>query len=64
MFWDLWRARTDWSDVENIYKLEDTKNKVVDGELDYPNPTEEQCKGMVLELRFVSFSFSLSLCSN
>ncbi|KAJ7732127.1 P-loop containing nucleoside triphosphate hydrolase protein [Mycena metata] len=43
--------------LQNLYKLADVTNKVVDGEEPYPNSTLSTDKGMTFELRNVSFAY-------
>ncbi|KAJ7032342.1 P-loop containing nucleoside triphosphate hydrolase protein [Mycena alexandri] len=43
--------------LQNLYKLADVANKVVDGEEPYPNSTLSTDKGMAFELRNVSFAY-------
>ncbi|KAJ7734132.1 P-loop containing nucleoside triphosphate hydrolase protein [Mycena metata] len=43
--------------TKDLYKMADVKNKIVDGDQPYPNPTLSSDKGMAFELRNVSFSY-------
>ncbi|KAJ6556425.1 P-loop containing nucleoside triphosphate hydrolase protein [Mycena capillaripes] len=45
------------TNVQNLYKIEDVRNKVLDGEEAYPNSTLSTDKGMSFELKNVSFSY-------
>ncbi|KAF8206948.1 P-loop containing nucleoside triphosphate hydrolase protein, partial [Mycena galopus ATCC 62051] len=43
--------------IQDLYKLEDIKNKIVDGDETYPNSTVSTSKGMAFELKNVSFAY-------